>query len=154
MKVIVVKDFNKLGFEGEVKDVSDGYARNFLIPRSIVVPATRNNLAAWEKRRKEKEAQLLAEKGKMEELAAKLGGLNVTIKVDAGESGKLFGSVTPQDVADAVREASGTEIDRRSVMLPDNIKGIGTHEVSIRLHPQVSAKVKVEVEAKNAKAGE
>jgi large subunit ribosomal protein L9 len=145
MKIILTENVIKLGIEGDVKNVSDGYARNFLIPKGVAVLATKQNLALWEKKRKEIEARLAREKADKEELGKKLGELNIAIKVDAGESGKLFGSVTSADIVNAVRDASGIEVDKRGVDLPENIKGIGSYEVSIKLHPEVVAKVKVEV---------
>ncbi len=145
MKVILTKDIVKLGKEGDIINVSGGYARNYLIPRKVAVPATGQNLAIWEKKKKNMEAKLAKERKGEEELALKLRDLSVKIKVDTGESGKLFGSVTSADIVEAIKAASGIEIDKRNIELPENIKGIGTYEVPIKLHPEVEAKVKVEI---------
>lgn len=148
MKVILASDIKGTGKEGVLVSVSDGYARNFLIPRKLAVLATPANVKVWEKKRKIKEEQLAREKSSKQELADKLAAVTAVIKVDAGESGKLFGSVTSFDIASAVKDASGIEIDKKDVVLPENIKGLGTYEVPIKLHSDVEAKVKVEVVAK------
>jgi len=148
MKVILTETVSKLGKEGDVKKVSDGYARNFLLPRKIAVPATEGNLARWEKKRKEIEARLAQEKAEKEDLAGRLNSLSLAFKVDAGETGKLFGSITSADIVREIKASSGIDVDKKDVDLPENIKSVGAHEVSIRLHPEVTAKVKVEIEAK------
>jgi len=148
MKVILIQDIKGTGKEGLEATVSDGYARNFLIPRKLAVIASPNNKKVWEKKRKIKEEQLMKERTSKQELADKLSAVTVVIKVDAGESGKLFGSVTSSDIALAVRDVSGIEVDKKDIVLADNIKGLGTYEVPIKLHPEVEAKVKVEVVAK------
>ena len=148
MKVILTSDIKGTGKEGALVIVSDGFARNHLIPKKLAVPLTKQNAAYFEKKRKLLQKKAALEKAAKLELAKTLGNLAVVIKVDAGESGKLFGSVTSSDIASAVVAASGVVIDKRDVELSDNIKGLGTYEISVKLHPEVSAKVKVEVQAK------
>jgi len=148
MKVILIKDVSKLGEANSVVNVAPGYARNFLIPRDLAVPATDEALKTVEKKRKKTEELLAAEKGKKEEVKKQLESLSFSSKVEAGESGKLFGAVTSQDIADILREQANVAVDKRKVLLDDPIKSLGDHEVSIELHPEVVAKIKVTVEAK------
>lgn len=148
MKIILTKDVQGVGSEGEEKNVSDGHARNFLIPRKLAVIATKETANFWERKRKTLEEKRSLELGAKQELAKTLSGGAFAIKVDAGESGKLFGSVTSADIALAVRKSSGIEIDKRDIELPENIKGLGLHEVKVRLHPDVEAKIKIDIQAK------
>ncbi len=148
MRVILVKDVKELGTQGDLVNVADGHGRNYLIPRKLAVIATDRNVAAWEGKKKEREAALALAKDEKMVLAARLKDLTVPIKVDVGESGKLFGSVTSADVADAIKMVSGIDVDKRDIDLAEHIKLVGTYEVPIKLHPEVTAKVKVEVQGK------
>lgn len=142
MKVILRKDQEKLGAVGALVDVKDGYARNFLIPKGIAYPATEGSLRALEEERKQadrREAKVLKTS---QNLAAELEKLSLTIKVKVGEDEKLFGSVTSQDIADAVKE-KGIELDKRAIELPEPIKALGIYTVDARLHAQVTGKIKV-----------
>jgi large subunit ribosomal protein L9 len=146
MKVIFLKDVKGTALEGEVKDVKDGYARNYLIPRGIVAPATEANLKKLETRKdkiKEKEEQKLAA---AKEKAEKLNELEVELSVKAGEKGRLFGAVTSQDIAEAIK-AKGFELDKKDIELDNPIKETGTHSVTVGLYKDAKAEIKVTVTA-------
>jgi len=138
MKVIFVED-------DRVENVSEGYARNYLIPNRLVIAATGQALAAVEKRKDKKAAEVAGKRSEAEALAARLSEFEVEIKVDAGEGGKLFGSVTAAAIAEAVRKQAGIEIDRRKVELRDPIKNTGDYSVPVKLIQDVFAKLKLKV---------
>jgi len=146
MKVIFLEDVKNQAKKGEVKNVSEGYARNFLFPRQLAQEATDANLQKLQKQHEEKarkEAQNLSE---AKQLATQLEAQQIAIRTHAGEGGKLFGAVTTKHIADAIAE-HGFQIDKRKVVLADPIKALGGHQVHIKLHPEVTAKVTVFVEA-------
>ncbi len=145
MKVILLKNIKDLGEEGEVVDVKDGYARNYLLPRKLVAEATEGNLRALEER---KASQKLREEKEIEEaenLAAKLEKSPIEITAKAGEGGKLFGSITSQDLADALEEQYKIKIDRRKIVLPEPIREPGIRDVNVRLYTDVIGKLKVNI---------
>ncbi|NOX36934.1 MAG: 50S ribosomal protein L9 [Calditrichaeota bacterium] len=142
MKIILREDFERLGKAGDIVDVKPGYARNYLIPKQIAYPATPSYLKILEEERKQKQQRLLKEKKQAEAMAKKLEDVSVTISVSVGEEDKMFGSVTSQNIADALKE-QGIEIDRRKIELEEPIKELGIYSVPIRLHPEVEAKIKV-----------
>ncbi len=148
MKVILRREEPKLGEEDSLVEVSAGYARNYLFPRKIAVPATPAEIAALEKRRAEKEKELAAKREEFEELARKLSSLEIAISADAGEGGKLFGSVTPQDIAEAVQRCSQIEIDKKKIDLADPIKVVGEYSVPVKIFKDISASLKIKVTAK------
>ncbi|NQT30160.1 MAG: 50S ribosomal protein L9 [Candidatus Saganbacteria bacterium] len=148
MEVILYKDVPKLGEKNTLVKVSDGYARNYLLPNNLAGPATPKALAALEKRRAQREKELEVRKGEFQEKAQKLASLEILIPVDAGEEGKLFGSVTATDIADAILAASQIEVDKKMIDLASPIKVIGEHEVSIGFFQDVVAKVKIKVVSK------
>lgn len=142
MKVILRQNYNKLGNIGDVVDVKDGFARNFLIPRSIAFRATEGNLKALEQEKKSlarKEEKVVLDS---EKLAAQLASVSLTITMKVGEDDKLFGAVTSQMIADSLTE-KGYSIDKRIIELEEPIKTLGIFEVPVKLHAKVSAKVKV-----------
>ncbi len=142
MKVILRKDQEKLGAVGAVVDVRDGYARNFLIPKGIAYPANEGSIRALEEEKKQAQRRENKQMKSAQRLAGELEKLSLTIKVKVGEDEKLFGSVTSQDVADAVKE-KGIELDKRSIDLVEPIKALGIYTVEVKLHPSVTGKVKV-----------
>ncbi|MDK2856421.1 MAG: large subunit ribosomal protein [Bacillota bacterium] len=147
MKVILEQDVPRLGRKGEVVEVNDGYARNFLLPRKLARSATAGALKeveALKRRAAEKEARAAAE---AKALAKRLAGRTVTIPARAGEGGRLFGSVTNQDVADAINRAFNLNLDKRRVELKEPIKAVGTYTVTVRLYTEVTAEVTVQVVA-------
>jgi large subunit ribosomal protein L9 len=147
MKVILKDTIDHLGRAGEVKDVAVGYARNFLLPRKLAEEATPAALKYWEKGKEKRVALVQEEIKAAKELAEKLSGVNLTFSMPASEEGKLFGSVDKTDVQKSLK-AAGYEVPKNSVRLENALKTTGEHEVELRLAPEVSAKVKVTVSAR------
>ena len=144
MKVVLRQDVDSLGMEGEVFDVADGYARNFLIPRGFALEATQQNLKLIEAQRKKIEEKRLKAKEEAEKARLSLSELVVTIAQKAGEEDKLYGSVTSMDIADQL-EKRGIQIDRKRIRLDRPIKTLGEFAVPVKLHPEVTASIKVVV---------
>ena len=149
MKLILTAAVDKLGVPGDIVEVKAGYGRNYLLPRGLAIVATRGAEKQIEGIRRAQEAREIRDLDHAREVKATLDALeNVSVAVKASETGKLFGSVTAGDVADAVRKASGQAIDKRAVQLSaGQIKALGKHTVDIALHPQITAHVSVEVVA-------
>jgi len=144
MKVIFISDVESMGRQGEIKDVKDGLARNFLLPRKLAITATPGNIKIWEQKSgaiRKKEDKV---KGEAEKFASKLDGVAIKIPVKVGEEEKIFGSVTSQSISDALGEL-GYEVSRKQIDLAGPIKTLGTHDVSVKLHHDVTAVIKVEV---------
>lgn len=144
MKVILREDVEKLGRMGDLVNVADGYARNFLLPRNMAALATTKNIKSLEHEKRVIADRIKKEKTAAEEEAKKISAVAVSIPAQVGEEGKLFGSVTSKDIADAIA-AQGFEIDKRRIQLEKPIKEIGTFMVSVKVHHDVTAQVKVEV---------
>lgn len=146
MKIILTEDVKKLGKKGEVIEVSDGYARNYILPQKLGIEANNKNLndLKMQKKKEEKEAQILLDEAKA--LAEKIAEQPVFVGMKAGEGGKVFGSVSSKEIAEAVKKQRNLEIDKKKIQLLDPIKSFGFHEVGIKLHPQVTATLKVKVE--------
>ena len=142
MDVILREDVKSLGKAGEMVRVKPGYARNFLLPKGLAFEATEGNKKRIAAEAKARDTRLAGEKAAASALAAKLGAATVALKGKAGEEGKLFGSITAQDIADGLA-AQGLEVDRRRIELEHPIKTLGFHSVAVRLHPEVHAEVKV-----------
>ena len=145
MKIILMETIDTLGEPGEVVDVADGYARNYLIPRGLAQPATKAHMARLEeelKRRRRAADEALDEAQKMGET---LEGLAITLSARAGASGKLFGSVTSTDIAEAIKEDTGLVVDRRKIQLSEPIRELGEREVVLDLHAKVKVPITVEV---------
>lgn len=142
MKVILRQDFNQLGKIGDLVDVKDGYARNYLIPRNIAYQATESSVRMLEEEKKQSAKRSEKEKKGAEALAAEIAKLSVTIKMKVGEDDKLFGSVTSQMIAEAVAE-KGTALDKRTIELEDSIKSLGIYDVPVRLKGGVMGTLKV-----------
>ena len=145
MKVILQQDVKSVGKKGEVIEVSEGYGRNFLLPKKLALPAIAQNVnlakqkagsAAHKKAQEADEAKLLA---------SQLAKAEVTVAVKVGEGGKLFGSVSGKDVSEALKKEHGVEIDKRKISLSQEVTGVGDYEAVIRLHPEASAKIAVHV---------
>jgi large subunit ribosomal protein L9 len=141
-QAILLQDVEQLGERGEVVDVSPGYLRNFLVPRKLAQPATAASIAESERRQQAAEQALADQTAKAEETAATLRKTVLTISHQAGEDGRLFGSVTGQEIAEAVKAARGLKLDKRRVQLPEPIKSTGTHMVTIEVADGVTAEVK------------
>ena len=142
MKVILRHDFETLGKIGEVVDVKDGYARNFLFPRGLAYAALKGNIRALDDEKKAVEKRNLQELKAAETLAAELETVSVTIPVQVGEEDKIFGTVTTQMIADALKE-KGHDIDKRKVEIEEPIKALGIYGVNLKIHQNVNAKIKV-----------
>lgn len=142
MKVILRQDFETLGKIGEVVDVKDGYARNFLFPRGLAYAALKGNIRALDDEKKAIEKRNLQELKAAESLAAELETVSVTIPVQVGEEDKIFGTVTTQMIADALKE-KGHDIDKRKVEIEEPIKALGIYGVNLKIHQNVNAKIKV-----------
>ncbi len=142
MQVILKTDIEKLGKAGEVVGVKRGYARNFLFPKGLALAATAVNLKLIEQQKTQERLQQEKEKEESQALAEKISSSSCTIPVQAGEDGKLYGSVTTQDIAEAY-QAEGIVIDKRKIELAEPIKEIGVFKISIKLHPEVTAEAKV-----------
>jgi large subunit ribosomal protein L9 len=148
MKIVLREDVEKLGRKGDLLDVADGYARNYLVPRGLAIKATKGVVAQAEAMRRNREAREVRDRAAAEELATRLAaGGPLSIGARAGEAGKLFGSVTSADIAAALAEHTGVEIDRRNVLLDDSIRELGEVEVTLRLHADVAVPVVVAVVA-------
>ena len=146
MKIILQKTVERLGDPGDVADVADGYARNYLIPRGLAVKAEKGTVRHAESLKRAHEVRTSARKGEFEALAARIVQVPVVVTARAVEEGKLFGSVTAADIAQALSSQAGVPIDRRDVHLDEPIRSIGTHEVTVHLHPEVDPVLTVDVQ--------
>ena len=143
MKVIFNVDVKGQGKKGEMKEVSDGYARNFLLPKNLASEATVDNINALKLKEKAKANQLAKEKAAALETSEKLGGIQVTIKAKAGNGGKLFGAVTSQEISKALKEQHGIEIEKNKIVMKDSIKNFGSYTVKAKLGYEISGTVNV-----------
>jgi large subunit ribosomal protein L9 len=150
MQVVLLKDVKDIGAADTVRSVSDGYARNFLFPNKLAVEATRSALKSLEARSKIKAANTEKEIAALKDIAAKINGSEIAITVDVGENGKLFGSVTHQDIAQKIHESLGVEIDKKKIILDEPIKAIGTFNIPVKFGHDVTASVKVNVSSRSA----
>jgi large subunit ribosomal protein L9 len=144
MQVILLERIGRLGQMGDVVKVKDGYARNFLLPQGKALRATKENQTEFEKRRVQLEARNLELKGEAEKVSTSLAGKTFVAIRQAGDTGQLYGSVSPRDMAEVI-EAGGFNVDRRQVILEKPIKTLGLHEVKVQLHPEVQVKVTINV---------
>ncbi len=142
MRIVLLKDVERVGRAGEIVKVANGFARNFLIPRGEALLATDANLAHFESRRRQHEAAAEREKKAAEALAQELEKASLTIQARVGEEEKLFGSVTAQNIVSLLKE-QGHDIDRRKIELEEPIRALGVYNIEIRLHPEVRATIKL-----------
>ena len=147
MKVILRSDVDNVGKRGDIGDVSDGYARNFLFPKKLAIVATDGAVTQAAAMRRARDVRDAQDRSAAEDVARRLVPTVITVSAKAGPEGRLFGSVTAADVVDAVGEQTGIELDRRKVLLGEPIKSLGTHSVGVRLHTDVEFPVTVEVVA-------
>jgi len=145
MKVILQKPVDKLGAPGDIVDVADGYARNYLMPRGMAVKATKGGVKHIDSLKRAHTTRTNKAKAEAEQLASRLIGTPITVSAHAGEEGKLFGSVTASDLAEAVERQAGIRVDRHDVHLDEPIRSVGTHEVRIHLFAEVDPIISVEV---------
>jgi len=151
MEIILREHVEHLGKRGEIVKVSDGYARNYLLPRKLALPATEGNKKHVERERKIMETRESEEKGQAEGIASRLSAIDIVIARRVGDTEQLYGSVTASDIADFIK-AKGFEIDRRKLILPEPIKAIGEHSVPLKLHREVTVPLKVKVAKEGAAA--
>jgi large subunit ribosomal protein L9 len=144
MEIILREHVDNLGRRGEIVKVADGYARNYLLPRKLALPATDGNRKRVERERKVVEAREAGEKSQADAIAARLATVDITIARRVGETEQLYGSVTSADIAEYLKE-KGFEIDRRKLILPEPIKMLGDHDVPLKLHREVTVPLKVHV---------
>ncbi len=147
MKVILQADVKKVGAKGEVVEVSDGYGRNYLLPRKLAVEANEANLNTAKVRAENKARKLQKEADESKLLGAQLEKISVKIPVRLGKDGKLFGSVGGADVSKALKDAHALNVDKRKITIQGEVTGTGVYEAIIKLHPEVTTKIKIEVVA-------
>ena len=147
MKLMLTQEVTGLGAPGDVVEVAGGYGRNYLVPRGLAMRWTRGAEKQIELIKRARSARDIRGLDDARDAASQLGSLSVRLETKAGGSGRLFGSVGPADIAAAVREAGGPELDRRRIEVRDPIKTLGSHQVRVRLHPEVSAPVDIEIVA-------
>jgi len=145
MKVILQANVKKLGNKGDLIDVAEGYARNFLIPRGLAVVANEGNVKSLQTAKSHAKARVEREESLAREVAARLEKLTIKIEAKTGESGRLFGSVTAADIADAVKKSAGVDLDKRKIELDEPIKVLGRYRIPVGLHPGVVAHLNVNV---------
>ncbi|MBO6575245.1 MAG: 50S ribosomal protein L9 [Rhodothermales bacterium] len=145
MKVILLQEVENLGGEGEIVSVKNGYGRNYLIPRGLARLATAGSIKAWQEERKQASRKIAQKKGDAEALAAELAGMELVLQAKAGEENRIFGSITSAQIVDALA-SEGVTVDRRRVELDEDVRMLGVYTASVRIHPEVVAKVKFRVE--------
>ncbi|MGN6090147.1 MAG: 50S ribosomal protein L9 [Actinomycetes bacterium] len=145
MKLILTQEVTGLGAPGDVVEVKDGYGRNYLVPRGFAIRWTRGGEKQVDSIRRGREVREIRDLGQAQQVKAQLEGLQVKVPAKAGDGGRLFGAVTVADIVSAVSAAGGPQVDKRRVEVGNPIKSLGSYKVSVRLHPEVSATVPVEV---------
>lgn len=145
MKVILTKDVDSLGYEGTIVEVKNGYARNYLLPKSFAVVASPGNLKVWENEKKARDRRIAQDIEKAQLQVKELEDKKVTLSAKVGEEGKLYGSITSQDIAHAVISQTKIEIDRKKIVLDDVLKAVGEYKIPVRIYKDVKAILNVEV---------
>lgn len=143
--MILKQDIRALGKRGDIKEVADGYARNYLLPKGLAIEATTSNLKLLDDQKKMTAQKELREMEEAKELAARLNGLEITFKVKTGEGGRLFGSITGKDLADQIYQQTQIELDKRKLEIEDAIKNLGKYQVKVHLYKGITAQVNVNV---------
>jgi large subunit ribosomal protein L9 len=151
MKVILINDVPGYGTFGDIVNVKDGFANNYLIPRGLALPATEGNIKHVQEILRQKHRKLEREKNKAKEIAEKIDGLVIEIAKPVGVTGKLYGAITVSEIADKIKELAGVEVDKKKIMLRSPIKNVGRYNITIKLHPEVSATVTVDVKPSEVK---
>lgn len=145
MKIILLQDEKKLGKKGDIIEASEGYARNYIIPKKIGLEATTKNMNDLKLKRANEEKIAKETLDAAKALASNLESRQIVVKIKAGEGGKAFGSVSTKEIAAACKEQHGIEIDKKKIQLPESLKNFGSYEVGVKIHPQVTAKLTVKV---------
>ncbi len=147
MKVILIKDLKGTGFAGDIVNVSDGYARNYLFPKGLAKEASAQNINIAKQQQQANEKRRMLERLTAEEAAKRLTGLKVVIKAKCGENGRLFGSITAKEISDAILEQHGIEVEKKRIVMNDHIKELGETKLSVKVYAGISADIIVSVEA-------
>ena len=145
MKVLLKADVKGQGKKGEIKEVSDGYARNFLLPKGLAVIADAKTLNEVKNKQEAEKHKLEAAKENARKLGERLSGVTIKIAATAGPDGKLYGSITPANIAEELKNKESLDIDKRKIILEDNIKSFGTYTVDVKIYPEITAQVTVVV---------
>jgi large subunit ribosomal protein L9 len=145
MKVILLEDIKGVGKKGQLLDASDGYARNFLLPKGLALEANKKNMNEYEQKQSSDANRRVQELAAANELKAQIEKESITVAVKAGASGKLFGTVTNKEIAAVLEESRGITIDRKKIVLKQAIKSVGEYTADVKLHPKVSAKLSVNI---------
>lgn len=145
MKIILQKDVKSLGKKGEVIEVKEGYARNFLFPKKLAIEANEKNLQLLKKQKNEQAKEEQKQLEEAQALADKINNIKLQLKVKSGEQGRLFGAVTTKDIAQELEKNHNLKIDRRKIELKENIKNLGNYQLNVKLHAQVNAQLNVQV---------
>ncbi len=145
MKVFLLQGVKAQGKKGDLIDVSEGYARNYLIPRKLAVEADAKALNEYKNREASMAYKAELEKQNANKLAGQLNGTTVVVKAQAGSNGKIYGSVTSREIADKLKEQTGIDLDKRKISVPDPIKSFGVYELDVKVYPEISAKLTVKV---------
>lgn len=145
MKIVLTQEVRQLGAPGDVVEVADGYARNFLLPRGLALRATKGALKQVDQIRRTREVREIRDREKAQEIADRLASLEIKIAAKAGDGGRLFGQVTHAAIAEAIVKSGGPKIDHKRLHVDAPVKSLGTHPVHLRLHPEVEAEFAVEV---------
>jgi large subunit ribosomal protein L9 len=147
MKLVLLQDVKNIGKKGTLVEVADGYARNYLLPRKLATAATEGVVRSLDKQAADLSAKKLREKEAAQELGRKLSETAIQLRVKVGDKGKLFGSVTSQDIAEAVHRQMGHKLDKKNITLKDPLKTLGEHSVPVKLHPEVVVQLKLSLAA-------
>lgn len=145
MKVILLQDVKGTGKKGDTKEVSEGYANNFLIPRKLAIPATKGNLNTLKERKRLDDKRKAEELEKAQQLAKQINELMITLKTKAGEGGRIFGSITSKQISQELKKKYKLDVDKKKILLDDPIRSLGVTKVPIKLHSDVSATLSVQV---------
>jgi large subunit ribosomal protein L9 len=144
MKVVLKEDVKNVGKMGQIVDVADGYARNYLVPRGLAIEANTKNIKSLEHEKRTIQERAKKVKNSAQDLAHKISTMTLVIKANAGEEGKLFGSVTTMDIAELLKN-DGIEIDRKKIFLDEPIKRLGSYSVNVKLHPEILTQLNIQV---------
>ena len=145
MEIVLLEDVKALGKKGQIVKVNDGYARNFILPKKLGIEATSKNLNDLKLQKANADKIAAEQLQAAKDLAAELGSKSITLSIKAGEGGKAFGSVSSKEIAKAIQDQLGMEIDKKKLVLPEPLKTFGTHEVPVKLHKDVTGKLAVKV---------
>jgi large subunit ribosomal protein L9 len=145
MKLILTQEVSGLGSPGDVVEVRDGYGRNYLVPRGLAMAWTKGGEKQVATIKRARDSREIRDLGHAKEIRGQLQALTVRLTARAGDGGRLFGSITASDIADAVKAAGGPQLDRRRIQMPGHIKSLGSHNVTVALHPEVTATIPVEI---------